>query len=38
MLKKPDKLISYVNAIKIPGAKKYAKEITELFNDAQKSV
>ncbi|MDX5698223.1 hypothetical protein SGP15_24735 [Brenneria sp. L4-2C] len=35
ILDKPEKLIEYIKSIRIPNAKKYAKEITSIFNKAQ---
>lgn len=34
LLKKPDELMSYLKAIRMPGPKKYASEITNIFNEA----
>ena len=33
ILKKPERLAGYLNSIRIPGVKKYAKEIKEMFDD-----
>jgi hypothetical protein len=35
ILKKPEKLVDYIRSIRIPGAKKYAKEIKKIFDDVQ---
>lgn len=34
LLKKPKELMGYLKAIRMPGPKKYASEITNIFNEA----
>jgi len=37
ILKKPENLVGYIRSIRIPGAKKYAKEIKRIFDDIQQA-
>lgn len=37
ILKKPEKLVDYIRSIRIPSAKKYAKEIKKIFDDVQQA-
>jgi len=35
ILKNPESLVEYIQSIRIPGAKKYVKEIKKIFDDVQ---
>ena len=35
LLKKPEELFDYIKKIRIPDARKYVKEITNIFNEVQ---